>query len=190
MPRRPPLHPCARRGCDAHRLGGPVARPGLGAAGTRSTSSRCPTSRCSRSRGCPRQAQSGPSPKSSPTASRAGARGRADARPRRRDGARRDRSKPPLRHAHRQARDPLGGRTRPRTSGSSRRRRSALESARRELARRYLHIFGPSTAAGFAKWAGIGVKEAAQTFDELSTELLPVRTPLRATRTCSTQTRR
>src|ERR1019366_9906810 len=27
--------------------------------------------------------------------------------------------------------------------------------ARLELARRYLHIFGPATAASFAKWAGI-----------------------------------
>ena len=28
--------------------------------------------------------------------------------------------------------------------------------ARLELARRYLHVFGPATAAGFAQWAGIG----------------------------------
>jgi hypothetical protein len=32
--------------------------------------------------------------------------------------------------------------------------------ARRELARRYLHVFGPTTPAAFSKWAGIGPKEA------------------------------
>ncbi len=52
-----------------------------------------------------------------------------------------------------------------------------VQKARRELARRYLHVYGPSTAAAFAKWAGIGAREAAQTIDELEAELLPVRTP-------------
>ena len=33
--------------------------------------------------------------------------------------------------------------------------------ARLEMARRYLHVFGPSTAAAFAKWAGIGRSQAA-----------------------------
>ena len=28
--------------------------------------------------------------------------------------------------------------------------------ARLELARRYLHVFGPTTSESFAKWAGIG----------------------------------
>ena len=28
------------------------------------------------------------------------------------------------------------------------------EEATRELARRYLHVFGPATPQGFAKWAG------------------------------------
>ena len=32
--------------------------------------------------------------------------------------------------------------------------------ARRELARRYLHIFGPTTAEGFARWAGISRSSA------------------------------
>ena len=32
----------------------------------------------------------------------------------------------------------------------------------RELARRYLHVFGPTTAAGFARWAGIS-RRAAET---------------------------
>ena len=53
----------------------------------------------------------------------------------------------------------------------------SIQVARQELARRYLNIYGPSTAAAFAKWAGIGAKDAAKTFDELSTELIPVRTP-------------
>ena len=50
--------------------------------------------------------------------------------------------------------------------------------ARRELARRYLHIFGPATADGFARWAGISRRGAAGTFASLEAELLPVRTPL------------
>ena len=37
--------------------------------------------------------------------------------------------------------------------------------ARRELARRYLHVFGPATLAAFARWAGIGAREAASAFD-------------------------
>ena len=49
--------------------------------------------------------------------------------------------------------------------------------ARRELARRYLHVSGPATPEAFAAWAGL--KAAARaTFDELSTELTPVRTPI------------
>jgi hypothetical protein len=47
-----------------------------------------------------------------------------------------------------------------------------------ELARRFLHIFGPTGAEAFGKWAGIGVQAAADAFDELGTELIPVRTPL------------
>jgi hypothetical protein len=55
--------------------------------------------------------------------------------------------------------------------------RITVRKARCELARRYLHVYGPSTAAAFAKWAGIGAKEAAQTFVELEPELLPVGAP-------------
>jgi hypothetical protein len=47
-----------------------------------------------------------------------------------------------------------------------------------ELARRFLHVFGPATPRGFAKWAGIGARDAEETFDDLAGELLPVRTPL------------
>jgi hypothetical protein len=48
----------------------------------------------------------------------------------------------------------------------------------RELARRYLHIFGPTTADGFARWAGISRRAAAAAFASLEGSLLPVRTPL------------
>ena len=50
--------------------------------------------------------------------------------------------------------------------------------ARRELARRYLHVFGPTTANGFARWAGISRRSAADTFDSLDGSLLAVRSPL------------
>src|SRR6476646_5194872 len=36
----------------------------------------------------------------------------------------------------------------------------SADNARRELARRYLHIFGPATAEGFARWAGISRRSA------------------------------
>jgi hypothetical protein len=48
----------------------------------------------------------------------------------------------------------------------------------RELARRYLHIFGPATAHGFARWAGISRRSAAEAFASLEASLLPVRSPL------------
>ncbi|HWH05615.1 MAG TPA: crosslink repair DNA glycosylase YcaQ family protein, partial [Gaiellaceae bacterium] len=47
--------------------------------------------------------------------------------------------------------------------------------ARRELARRYLHVFAPATADGFARWAGISQQAAAATFAAL--DLVAVRTP-------------
>ena len=50
--------------------------------------------------------------------------------------------------------------------------------ARLELARRHLRVFGPSTASGFATWAGVGSREARAAFDGLEAELLPVRTPI------------
>jgi hypothetical protein len=49
-----------------------------------------------------------------------------------------------------------------------------VQNARAELARRYLHVYGPSTAAAFSKWAGIGLKEATQTFLDLDGELIAV----------------
>jgi winged helix DNA-binding protein len=51
-------------------------------------------------------------------------------------------------------------------------------AARRELARRYLHVFGPTTPAAFAIWAGIGPADAASAFDALKRSLTAVRTPI------------
>jgi hypothetical protein len=48
----------------------------------------------------------------------------------------------------------------------------------RELARRYLHVFGPATADGFARWAGIARRSGAGAFASLEGSLLPVRSPL------------
>ena len=49
-------------------------------------------------------------------------------------------------------------------------------AACRELARRYLHVFGPTTAESFARWAGIGRGAGARAFDSL--DLVPIRSPL------------
>jgi hypothetical protein len=50
--------------------------------------------------------------------------------------------------------------------------------ARLELARRYLHVFGPTTAQAFAQWAGIGPQGGVVAFDALHRSLAPVRTPV------------
>src|SRR4029077_5059493 len=51
--------------------------------------------------------------------------------------------------------------------------------ARLELARRYLHIFGPATMTGFADWAGIRPRSAGSpAFEELGSSITPVRTPI------------
>lgn len=50
--------------------------------------------------------------------------------------------------------------------------------ARLELARRYLHTFGPATPDSFAGWAGIHTKAAIAAFDALGGSLTPVRTPV------------
>jgi hypothetical protein len=52
------------------------------------------------------------------------------------------------------------------------------EEARRELARRYLHVYGPTTSAAFAKWAGISRRSGAAAFAALDSSLVPVRSPL------------
>jgi hypothetical protein len=51
-------------------------------------------------------------------------------------------------------------------------------AARHELARRYLHAFGPTTPVSFAQWAGIGLEQGTEAFDELGTTLTPVRSPI------------
>jgi winged helix DNA-binding protein len=54
----------------------------------------------------------------------------------------------------------------------------APADACRELARRYLRIFGPTTAEGFARWAGISRRSGDEAFTALEGSLLPVRSPL------------
>jgi hypothetical protein len=51
-------------------------------------------------------------------------------------------------------------------------------NARLELARRYLHVFGPTTPAAFAEWAGIGPAQGRAAFEALGGSLTPVRTPV------------
>ena len=53
--------------------------------------------------------------------------------------------------------------------------------ARLELARRYLHVFGPGTPAGFGTWAGLrppGVRAAFAALEALAGSLTAVRTPV------------
>jgi hypothetical protein len=50
--------------------------------------------------------------------------------------------------------------------------------ARLELARRYLHIYGPATPEAFARWAGIGPRHGVAAFQALGKSLTPVRTPV------------
>ncbi len=54
------------------------------------------------------------------------------------------------------------------------------EKARRELARRYMHVFGPTTHAAFSEWAGIGPAQGRASFDELAArrELVAVTAPM------------
>jgi len=49
--------------------------------------------------------------------------------------------------------------------------------ARLELARRYLHVFGPATAASFGRWAGIRPTEAHSAFAALAGMLTPTSAP-------------
>jgi hypothetical protein len=50
--------------------------------------------------------------------------------------------------------------------------------ARLELARRYLHIYGPATPEAFGRWAGIGLPHGVAAFEALGRSLTPVRTPV------------
>jgi len=50
--------------------------------------------------------------------------------------------------------------------------------ARLELARRYLHIYGPATPEAFGRWAGIGPRHGIAAFEALRTTLTRVQTPV------------
>ena len=50
--------------------------------------------------------------------------------------------------------------------------------ARLELARRYLHIYGPATPESFGQWSGIGRRYGAAAFEALGESLTPVQTPV------------
>jgi hypothetical protein len=50
--------------------------------------------------------------------------------------------------------------------------------ARLELARRYLHIYGPVTPEAFGRWAGIGRRPGVAAFEALGSSLTPVQTPV------------
>jgi hypothetical protein len=50
--------------------------------------------------------------------------------------------------------------------------------ARLELARRYLHVFGPATPDAFAVWAGIQRPSGIAAFEALRRSLTPVTTPI------------
>jgi len=47
-----------------------------------------------------------------------------------------------------------------------------------ELARRYLHIFGPTTPSSFTEWAGMATRRGPVILEALRSELLAVQTPL------------
>ena len=49
--------------------------------------------------------------------------------------------------------------------------------ARLELARRYLHVFGPARPEAFATWAGIAPRSGINAFETLGKSLTQVRTP-------------
>jgi hypothetical protein len=48
----------------------------------------------------------------------------------------------------------------------------------RDLAERYIHIFGPTTAQSFARWAGISRRAGAAAFAALEGSLVAVRSPV------------
>ena len=49
---------------------------------------------------------------------------------------------------------------------------AAAEVARRELVRRYLHAYGPSSSKAFAEWAGTGEGAARRAFEAIGGELV------------------
>jgi hypothetical protein len=52
------------------------------------------------------------------------------------------------------------------------------QEARLEIARRYVHVLGPTTADSFARWLGIGAAQAREAFRSLEPELVAVRTDI------------
>jgi hypothetical protein len=50
--------------------------------------------------------------------------------------------------------------------------------ARLELVRRYLHVLGPATPEGFARWAGVSPRQGTASFEALGGSLAQVRTPI------------
>ncbi len=52
------------------------------------------------------------------------------------------------------------------------------DEAARELLRRYLHILGPGNPVSFSDWAGITSTRAGSVFESLTSELVPVATPV------------
>ena len=50
--------------------------------------------------------------------------------------------------------------------------------ARLELARRYLHVYGPTTPEAFARWAGLRPRHGVAAFQALGGSLMPVQTPV------------
>lgn len=52
------------------------------------------------------------------------------------------------------------------------------QDARLELLRRYLHVFGPGTPAGFCGWAGVRPATGRATWAALAPSLVAVRTPV------------
>ena len=51
-------------------------------------------------------------------------------------------------------------------------------AARLELARRYLHVYGPTTPASFARWASLAPRSGAEAFEALRRSVIPIRTPV------------
>jgi hypothetical protein len=47
-----------------------------------------------------------------------------------------------------------------------------------ELARRYLHVYGPANPASLAAWAGVAARSSTSSFDAIADELVGVRTPV------------
>ena len=50
--------------------------------------------------------------------------------------------------------------------------------ALQDLARRYLHFFGPSTVEAFVRWGGVDGPAGVAAFEALGPSLIPARTPL------------